>query len=174
MRSELFWYVTQRIIIIIIIIICICLIPLTEQLNRLNTGYEEHMMKAKISHLLYMDDLKLIDNQMKNFKNRYKQLLLLLLLLLLALFFLKLPIMFYFITPLHCQNYMALSIQERIKTPIKHWRNHTDTVELKCPAETPVPPTLCPSQIINGRSEVFPRTDFFIFVSMWKKLKLLS
>ena len=39
---------------------CICLIPLTEQLNRLNTGYEEHMMKTKISHLLYMDDLKLI------------------------------------------------------------------------------------------------------------------
>ena len=39
---------------------CICLIPLTEQLNRLNTGYEEHMTKTKISHLLYMDDLKLI------------------------------------------------------------------------------------------------------------------
>ena len=39
---------------------CICLIPLTEQLNRLNTGYEEHKTKTKISHLLYMDDLKLI------------------------------------------------------------------------------------------------------------------
>jgi hypothetical protein len=39
---------------------CICLIPLTEQLNRLNTGYEEHTTKTKISHLLYMDDLKLI------------------------------------------------------------------------------------------------------------------
>ena len=38
----------------------ICLIPLTEQLNRLNTGYEEHTTKTKISHLLYMDDLKLI------------------------------------------------------------------------------------------------------------------
>jgi hypothetical protein len=37
-----------------------CLIPLTEQLNRLNRGYEEHTMKTKISHLLYMDDLKLI------------------------------------------------------------------------------------------------------------------
>jgi hypothetical protein len=36
------------------------LIPLTEQLNRLNTGYEEHTTKTKISHLLYMDDLKLI------------------------------------------------------------------------------------------------------------------
>jgi len=39
---------------------CICLIPLTEQLNRLNAGYEEHMTKIKISHLLYIDDLKLI------------------------------------------------------------------------------------------------------------------
>ena len=27
---------------------CICLIPLTEQLNRLNAGYEEHMTKIKI------------------------------------------------------------------------------------------------------------------------------
>jgi hypothetical protein len=36
------------------------LILLTEQLNRLNTGYEEHTMKTKISHLLYMDDSKLI------------------------------------------------------------------------------------------------------------------
>ena len=39
---------------------CICLIPLTEQLNRLNKGYEEHIMKTKISHLLYVDDWKLI------------------------------------------------------------------------------------------------------------------
>ena len=38
----------------------ICLIPLTEQLNRLNTGYEKHTTKTKISLLLYMDDLKLI------------------------------------------------------------------------------------------------------------------
>jgi len=34
------------------------LIPLTEQLNKLNTGYEEHITKTKIS--LYTDDLKLI------------------------------------------------------------------------------------------------------------------
>jgi hypothetical protein len=65
----------RKIIIIIIIIIiqcgifqadslspllfCICLIPLTEQLNRLKTEYEEYTTKTKISHLLYMDDLKL-------------------------------------------------------------------------------------------------------------------
>ena len=39
---------------------CICLNPLTQQLNSLNTGYEEHITKTKISHLLYVDDLKLI------------------------------------------------------------------------------------------------------------------
>jgi hypothetical protein len=42
------------------LLFCICLIPLTEQVNRLNTGYEEHTTKTKISHLLYTDDLKLI------------------------------------------------------------------------------------------------------------------
>ena len=43
-----------------LLLFCICLIPLTEQLNRLNIGYEYHMTKTKISHLLYMDCLKLI------------------------------------------------------------------------------------------------------------------
>jgi len=42
------------------LIFCICSIPLTEQLNSLNTGHEEHTTKTKISQLLYMDDLKLI------------------------------------------------------------------------------------------------------------------
>ena len=42
------------------LLFCICLILLTEQLNRLNTGYKEHITKTKISHLLYMNDLKLI------------------------------------------------------------------------------------------------------------------
>jgi uncharacterized ubiquitin-like protein YukD len=42
------------------LLFCICLPPLTEQLNKLNTGYEEHTIKTKISHLLYVDDLKLI------------------------------------------------------------------------------------------------------------------
>jgi hypothetical protein len=39
---------------------CINLIPLTEQLIRLNTGYKEHTTKTKRAHLLYMDDLKLL------------------------------------------------------------------------------------------------------------------
>jgi len=42
------------------LLFCICLIPLTERLNRSNTRYEEHTTKTKISHLLYMDGLKLI------------------------------------------------------------------------------------------------------------------
>jgi hypothetical protein len=42
------------------LLFCICLIPLTEQLNKLNTGCEEHITKTKISHLLYVDDFKLI------------------------------------------------------------------------------------------------------------------
>jgi hypothetical protein len=42
------------------LLFCICLIPLTEQLNRLNTEYEKHTTKTKVSHLLYMDDVKLI------------------------------------------------------------------------------------------------------------------
>jgi hypothetical protein len=39
---------------------CIGLMPLTEQLNKLNTGYKEHTTYIKISHLLYTDNLKLI------------------------------------------------------------------------------------------------------------------
>jgi len=42
------------------LLFCICLIALTEQLNKLNTGYEEQTTKTKISHLLYMNYLKLI------------------------------------------------------------------------------------------------------------------
>jgi len=30
------------------LLFCICLIPLTEQLNRLNTGYVEHITKTKV------------------------------------------------------------------------------------------------------------------------------
>jgi hypothetical protein len=42
------------------LLFCICLIPLTEQLNRFSTGYEQHIRKTKILHLLYIDGLKLI------------------------------------------------------------------------------------------------------------------
>ena len=54
------------------LIFCICLIPLTEQLNRLNTGYEEHITKTKISHLLYMGDLKLIAKSQEELRKQLK------------------------------------------------------------------------------------------------------
>ena len=38
------------------LLFCISLIPFTEHLNKLNTGYEEQATKTKVSRLLYMDD----------------------------------------------------------------------------------------------------------------------
>jgi len=52
------------------LLFCICLIPVTEKLNRLNTGYEEHTTKTKISHLIYMDDLKLIAKSEKELQKQ--------------------------------------------------------------------------------------------------------
>jgi hypothetical protein len=49
---------------------CICLIPLTVQLNRLNTGYEEHITNTKIPHLLYMDDVKLIAKSVEELRKQ--------------------------------------------------------------------------------------------------------
>ena len=54
------------------LLFCICLIPLTEQLNRLNTGYEEHTTTTKISHLLYMGDLKLIAKSEEELQKQLK------------------------------------------------------------------------------------------------------
>ena len=56
------------------LLFCICLIPLTEQLNKVNTGYEKHTMKTKISHLLYMDDLKLIAKSEEEFQKQIQTL----------------------------------------------------------------------------------------------------
>jgi hypothetical protein len=42
------------------LLFCIALIPLTLELNRSRCGYQVHGSERKISHLLYMDDLKLI------------------------------------------------------------------------------------------------------------------
>jgi hypothetical protein len=39
----------------------ISLLLLAKQLNKLNTEYKKHTTKTKISHLFYMDDLKLTD-----------------------------------------------------------------------------------------------------------------
>ena len=42
------------------LLFCITLIPLTNELNRADCGYQVHGTERKISHLLYMDDLKLL------------------------------------------------------------------------------------------------------------------
>jgi hypothetical protein len=42
------------------LLFCVCLIPFIKQMNWLTTRYKERITKTKISHLLDMDDLKLI------------------------------------------------------------------------------------------------------------------
>jgi hypothetical protein len=37
---------------------CNSFMPLTDWPNKLNTGYEEHITNTEVSHLLYVDDLK--------------------------------------------------------------------------------------------------------------------
>jgi hypothetical protein len=42
------------------LLFCIALIPLTHEVNGSKCGYQVHGTESKISHFLYMDDLKLI------------------------------------------------------------------------------------------------------------------
>ena len=59
------------------LLFCIVLIPLTNELNRVDCGYQVHGTERKISHLLYMDDLKLLgrnENELKNEMKLCKQL----------------------------------------------------------------------------------------------------
>jgi hypothetical protein len=42
------------------LLLCIALIPVTNELNRYNCGYQIHGTERKISHFLYMGDLMLI------------------------------------------------------------------------------------------------------------------
>jgi len=48
---------------------CIALIPLTNELNRADFGYQVHGTERKISHLLYMDYLKLLGRNENDLKN---------------------------------------------------------------------------------------------------------
>ena len=67
----------MMIIIIIIIqgdslsplLFCIALIPLTNELNRADCGYQVHGTERNISHLLYMDDLKLLGRNENDLDN---------------------------------------------------------------------------------------------------------
>jgi hypothetical protein len=50
----------------------IALSPLTGYLKMLNIGYEEHVTKNKISHLLFIEDLRLIGKRKEDRKKSYK------------------------------------------------------------------------------------------------------
>ena len=54
------------------LLFCIALIPLTNELNRADRGYQVHGTERKISHLLYMDDLKLLGRNENELKNEMK------------------------------------------------------------------------------------------------------
>ena len=51
---------------------CIALIPLTNELNRADCGYQVHGTERKINHLLYMNDLKLLGRNENDLKNEIK------------------------------------------------------------------------------------------------------
>jgi hypothetical protein len=51
---------------------CIALISLTNELNRADCGYQVHGTEMKISHFLYMDDLKLLRRNENDLKNKIK------------------------------------------------------------------------------------------------------
>src|SRR5215469_1792377 len=54
------------------LLFCIAFIPLTNQLNRADCGYRVHGTERKISHLLYMDDLKLLGKNENGLRNEIK------------------------------------------------------------------------------------------------------
>jgi len=54
------------------LLFCIALNPLKNKLNRVDCGYQIHRTKRKISHLLYMDDLKLLGRSEGNLQNKIK------------------------------------------------------------------------------------------------------
>ena len=50
----------------------IALIPLRNELNRADCGYQVHGTERKISHILYMDDLKLLGRNKNGLENEKK------------------------------------------------------------------------------------------------------
>jgi hypothetical protein len=54
------------------LVFCIALIPLTHELHRADCGYKVHGAERKISHLLYMDDLKLLSRSDDDLENEIK------------------------------------------------------------------------------------------------------
>jgi len=54
------------------LLFCISLTPLTNELNRADCGYQVHGNEMKMSHLFYMDDLKLLGRNENDLKNEMK------------------------------------------------------------------------------------------------------
>jgi len=54
------------------LLFCVAPIPLTNKLNRIDCGYQVHRTERNISHLLYMDDLKLLGRSEDDMKNEIK------------------------------------------------------------------------------------------------------
>jgi hypothetical protein len=54
------------------LLFCIPHIPLTNELNSADCGYRVHGTERKISHLLYIDDLKLLGRNENDLKNEIK------------------------------------------------------------------------------------------------------
>jgi hypothetical protein len=54
------------------LLFCTELIPLTHELNRADCVYQVHGAARKISHLLYMDDLKLLSRSEEDLKSEIK------------------------------------------------------------------------------------------------------
>ena len=54
------------------LLFCIAFISLTNELNIADCGYQVHGTEKKISHLLYMDDLKLQGRNENDLKNERK------------------------------------------------------------------------------------------------------
>ena len=54
------------------LLLCMALFPLTNELKRADCGHQVHGTERKISHLLYMDDLKLLSRNENDLKNEIK------------------------------------------------------------------------------------------------------
>jgi hypothetical protein len=54
------------------LLLCTALIPLTNKLNRADYDYQVHGTERKISHLLYMDDMKLLGRNENDLQNEIK------------------------------------------------------------------------------------------------------
>jgi hypothetical protein len=54
------------------LLFCIAHIPLTNELNRVDCGYQVHGTERKISYLLYMDVMKLLGRNENDLKNEIK------------------------------------------------------------------------------------------------------